>query len=525
MTESDSSGARAAADAPIPRRSRLLTLVPLAVVVCTAALLIWNAWPAVRPAQEVSVTQAVFDRAAEAATQPDRSAGVRTAPVSSVTVQAPGWLEAEPYFVACTALADGIVETIEVLEGDRVEAGQVVARLVADDSLLRLRRADAELAAARAELNAAEAELAAAQTDWDEPVDRTRAVETSRAALAEQKADLARLPSLIDAARATLEQYREELSRVERSLAGQAATEFEAIVARQRHKAQEAVVRSLEAEKPLLQAGVDGFAAELRAAERGLELRVEERRRLAQALALVERAKAAVARTSVNRDEAALEHERMTILAPIEGFVQSRLKAPGDKVVRMMDDPDSAHIAHLYDPERLQVRVDVPLADASHVFEGQPCEIVVEVLPDRVFEGRVLRITHEADLQKNTLQVKVGLTDPSPLLRPEMLSRVKFLPAASLESGAAPAESEQTVLVPDDSLREIGGAFRVWTVKDRQGSRGVARAIPVEVRARQNGWATVSGAINPGDLLILGDLPLSEGDLVRITPDTNGERS
>jgi hypothetical protein len=101
-----------------------------------------------------------------------------------------------------------------------------------------------------------------------------------------------------------------------------------------------------------------------------------------------------------------------------------------------MDDPHSNHVVHLYDPAHLQVRVDVPLAEASRVGIGHKARIVVEVLPDRVFQGEVTRIVNEADLQKNTLQVKVRILDPVPELKPEMLARAQFLaPAPAAEAG------------------------------------------------------------------------------------------
>jgi multidrug efflux pump subunit AcrA (membrane-fusion protein) len=98
--------------------------------------------------------------------------------------------------------------------------------------------------------------------------------------------------------------------------------------------------------------------------------------------------------------------------------------------------------------------------------------VVVEVLPDTTFRGEVLRVTHEADLQKNTLQVKVGVSDPSPLLRPEMLTRVKFLPG----DPGGEARSDQrdapvtTTLVPSGAIRERGGARDVLVVRNRRGS-------------------------------------------------------
>lgn len=528
-TPSGGASARGAAQAALPRPSRTATIVPLGVLGLICGMIAWSAWPTLRPVRVVHVTQAIFQRAAPVAATGEGAQAEAAPRTGGVTVQAAGWLEAEPFFVACTALADGVVESMEVLEGDRVTAGQVVARLVAEDSELRLARASAEVGAAQAASALAEAELTAAQTDWDQPVERERAVETSRAALAEAEAELAQLPSLVRAAQATLIERQEELKKIKRSLEAEVATELEEAVAEQRVASQQANVEALRKREPLLAAKVRRHEAELRAAERNLELRIEERLRLAAAKADLARAKATLDRAMAARDEAALELERMVIRAPIDGYVQARLKVPGDKVIRMMDSPHSAHLLHLYDPERVQVRVDVPLADAAHVYVGQRCEVVVEVLPDQPFAGEVLRITHEADLQKNTLQVKVRVIDPSPLLRPEMLTRVKFLPGGdgavegsgpapipTAKEEAAPDVARTQVLAPTEAVQGTGEAARVWAIRERRGDRGVARAVPVRIVATSDGWLTIAGALNPGELLAVTEDALTDGERVRI---------
>lgn len=222
-------------------------------------------------------------------------------------------------------------------------------------------------------------------------------------------------------------------------------------------------------------------------------------------------------RAEAARDEAALELERMTIRAPVGGVVQRRLKAPGDKVVRSIDSPHSAHIVELYDPERLQVRVDVPLADAAHIFDGQRCEVVVEALPDRTFAGVVLRTTHLADIQKNTLQVKVKVIDPDPLLRPEMLTRVRFLARGEAEADGANA-SRGRVLAPEGAVVRTDTGERVWLVTDRREGRGVLHATPVEVLSREGGWASISGEVPPGALLAIGD-GLRDGQRIVVAPE------
>jgi len=522
--------------APPTRRARLSVIIPAIVALATGALLAWSAWPALSPKRVVTVTQAVFDRAEAAAPDPveisdeQPSSGSRFAQRTGETVQAAGWLEAEPYWVAATALADGVIETIEVLEGERVEKGDVVATLVAEDSELRLAQAEAALETARAERAFAQAELAAAEEDWKEAVDRERALEMSRAALAEAEAELAQLPSLIEGARADLLRLEEELKGAEQSLARGAATDLETVIARERVNAQRAHVESLEARRAILQARIEMRRADVRAAERHLDLRIEERRNLDVAKANVRRAEAAVIQAEAARDEAALELSRMTIEAPISGYVQSRLKVPGDKVMLGMDDPHSSHVFHLYDPSSLRVRVDVPLADAAHVYVGQTCEVVVEVLPETPFEGEVLRITHEADLQKNTLEVQVGVKDPSPLLKPEMLTRVKFLPRGETarrpaERGEAPRAGART-LVRVEAIAEAQGGAHVWAVRDRRGSQGVVQPLMVEVLSEEDGWAVVAGPVNPGELLVLHPEGLRRGETVRMRPaDVEGSEA
>jgi multidrug efflux pump subunit AcrA (membrane-fusion protein) len=510
----------------------IAVVVPLIVLASFVGLLGFAAWPVIQPARKVTVGQAVFDRDLEIApaSQDTPAARMRSVP----TVQAPGWLEPEPYFIAATALADGVVETIEALEGDYVEAGDVLATLVAQDSELRLSAAEAQLASAQAAVAAARAELAAAQTAWDEPVALERAVQAGTAALAESEAELAQLPSLIRAARATLVRLDEEATRVRRSTEQGATNELELIIAEQSAEAQRAQVAALEARTPVLQARVDRLQADLAAARRDLELRVADRRRLDVATAELASTQASLARAQIERSEAALEHERMTVRAPISGFVQRRLKLPGDKAIRMMDSPHSAHIMHLYDPDHMQVRVDVPLADASHISVGQSAEVVVEVLPDRTFAGEVLRITHEADLQKNTLEVKVRVLDPDPALRPEMLTRVKFLPPggepgadASRTGGASGgARSNARVLVPADAVHDNAGSPTVWLVTDRRNDRGTLSPAPVRVLGEtEAGWLAVSGDIRAGALVALGLTDPVPGETVVVSKRSSGVAS
>src|SRR5690606_19755873 len=245
---------------------------------------------------------------------------------------------------------------------------------------------------------------------------------------------------------------------------------------------------------------------------------IEERRALDSAQAALAAAQAALAQADAARDEAQLRLDRMTIASPITGYIMRRLTSPGDKVMLAMDDVHSSHIAHIYDPQQIQVRGDVPLADAASVFTGQRCEVVVEILPDRTFTGEVTRITHQADVQKNTLEVKVKVLDPDPLLRPEMLTRVKFLPDGAGSGGGAGGqaggEGASLVLVPEAALDTAGGAARVWVVRDRRAGRGVVQPVGVSIAEAPDldmraGWTAVRADLHVGDLLAINPPSLS----------------
>jgi multidrug efflux pump subunit AcrA (membrane-fusion protein) len=205
---------------------------------------------------------------------------------------------------------------------------------------------------------------------------------------------------------------------------------------------------------------------------------------------------------------------RTEISAPTAGRVLRLVAAPGQKKRLAMDDPDSATIAILYDPEHLQVRVDVPLADAAGLQIGQRARIRCSLLPDTVFHGEVTRIIGEADVQRNTLQAKVRIEDPSDQLRPEMLCRVEFLesrrPSSSSPTsgggGGAPSTWAPEAAISDG---------RAW-VCDPDSKRVEPRAVKT-ANETKDGFVRVSEGLNPGEWVVLSPKSLEEGQ--RVNPE------
>ena len=112
----------------------------------------------------------------------------------------------------------------------------------------------------------------------------------------------------------------------------------------------------------------------------------------------------------------------------------------------------SSTVVEMYDPQKLQVRVDVRLEDVPMVTPGQQVNIETASSAD-VIHGQVLQITSSANIQKNTLEVKVELLDPPLAVSPEMLVTAAFL---------APKSD-----ISSDSMREAERIFTIVSMDSR----------------------------------------------------------
>jgi multidrug efflux pump subunit AcrA (membrane-fusion protein) len=490
MSEPDLSALRREPSIPPPAsRWKSRVLLPAAVLAVFAAVFAVAARDSLFPGTPVRVVPVVVKAAAGG------DLG------GSVTSQAAGWVEADPFPIYVAALADGVVREVLVLEGEAVQAGQVVARLVPDDARIALDRAEAALRDAVAARETAEKDL-------ETLVERRRADAVASATLAESKALLETNAADIAASEARVK-AKETVVRSDESLVKAGALQ-ELTLVQERYEldALRAETEALRAGRRVAEARVLQAGADRDAAAESLRLLLPERLAVARAKAAEDGARAA-------RDEAALRLSRMEVRATAAGVVQKRLAAPGSKVMAVMDDPHSTHVVHLYDPAHLQVRVDVPLAEASRVGVGHRARVVVEILPDRVFRGEVTRIVNEADVQKNTLQVKVRILDPVPELKPEMLARAQFLsPAPAAGSSERGAER---VFAPSRLLRPAGTGKATVLVAER----GVAVSREVVLGAgREEGWVEVSSGLSPGDRLVdAAPGEIREGQRIRVTAE------
>lgn len=471
---------------PMPPR-RWATRVALPTLILLAFGAIWShaARDALWPPQPVTVIPVVVKSGGEATAGPG--------------FQAAGWCEPDPFPIYAAALTDGVIDKLLVLEGQTVKKGDVIAHLVDDDARLKLRRAKAEVARRAAELALAEATLTAAKRDFDNPIDRQRRIDVAVQAHAELEAQLIELTAKSSVARARVAQAADRLKRQRdaRARNKDAVTEAALEQSRLALEVAKAELAAIESGRPVLAARKAKAAAEEKAARAELTLRIRETRAVAEATAARDRAAAQLKAAQAHEAEDQLQLDRTKILSPIDGVVMNRMRSPGDIVMTRSEDAHMAHVCHLYEPGKLQVRVDVPLADAARVGVGMKARIVVEILPERTFEGVVTRTVHEANIQKNTLQVKVRIDDPPITLKPEMLARVEFIPPPRQR---AEGESHLATFAPRRLVYGEGETAHVWIA-----AGGTAVRKSVEIGPTTNaGWVELIG-LRPGDKLIATD--------------------
>lgn len=275
----------------------------------------------------------------------------------------------------------GRLESVNVMEGDRVSAGAELARLEASDLNARRAAAAAQVDAARAQL--AELERGARP----EELAQARSAET---AAREQMEDAGRV----------LERMRPlyEGGAVSRQTLDQAQTAYE--VARAQHA-------QAREQADMVQSGP---RAERKVAQR----------------AVVEQAEALVGQA-----DAALEHA--VIHAPFAGVVSVRHREEGEAV------SPGAPVLTLMNPADRWVRIYVREDEIGRVVIGQRAEIRSDTDPSRSFGGRVTYIAANAEFTPRNVQtteervklvyaVKVQITDdPEMMLKPGVPADVQLI--------------------------------------------------------------------------------------------------
>ncbi|UKO97392.1 efflux RND transporter periplasmic adaptor subunit [Nostoc sp. UHCC 0870] len=354
----------------------------------------------------------------------------------------------------------GVLAELYVEQGDRVEKGQIIARMDVGDI-------QAQIAQYRANLAQAQAQLAEAQAGT-----RPQEIAQSRARLAQAQAQLAeaqagsrpqeiaKAQAQVDAARARVNYTSEQVKRYQYLYAQGAERKQLLDQAISEDKSAKANLAEAQKQVSLLQSGTrsevvaarDAAVTEARAAFVLLEegSRPEQ---IAQRQAAVKAAQAQLVGSQVRLQDT-------IIRAPFAGVVTQKYANIGAFVTPTTSASTSASATSssiVAVAKGLEILAQIPEADIGRIQQGQQVEIVADAYPDEIFKGNVRLIAPEAVVEQGvtSFQVRVALDTGIDKLRSGLNVDLTFLgdrvnDALLLPTVAILTENGKNgVLVPD----------------------------------------------------------------------------
>ncbi len=509
----------------------------------------------------------VKEKKAEAADQRKQSdARAKAAPLVSVaiaksgvivkTYEAIGSVEA-PIAVDITPKVSGRVLFLSVREGDRVRAGQVLARLDTAEIDAEVRQKEATVAQAQSRLAEASLTQGAEGANVATEVARQRAaVTTAQAQAGQARADVA---SQIGAAQSAVTDAQARIEAADANIASAEATVTTARAnlanARLKQSRQEALFK----EGATARENVDNAITETKVAEGALGEAVQkaeaaraarnsavaQRKSAERQVAIVQnkasadvaatRAGVAQARASLTAANAntsrapayqknlqalqatvraaqadlrASEARRgdTTLLAPISGVVTVRNADPG-----ALASPTQPLLT-IQNIQQVWVAAPVTEEVQRRVFVGQPVTVRFDALPGKTYTGRITQSNPSADPQSRQFTVRVRLSNEKNELRPGIFGRVTF-----------ETEREKGVLVPLEAVKrprdsEAGASAQAPSLVDNADAAASAPKGPtVTVVSADNKAVTmpVQTGLSNADRIVVRS-GLKEGEKVII---------
>ncbi len=414
---------------------------------------------------------------------------VRRSPAAAGTIagaSANGYIIARVK-AALSADTPGRIVELNVVEGQKVSKGFVVARLYDEEY--------------KAALAAAEGDLEVAQ-------------EASRrevATLVRTKAERDRLESVKNAATASIAEaeaddvlWTLEVKRMQDLVKDGAENvklleQAEASLKSAKSRVESAKAREAAAVADLAQ-GAAAIGVQESAAKQAVELL---------------KVKAAA------RDEAKARLDKTVIRAPFDGIVVLKDAEVGEVVSPNVQAGGNARgsVATMVDFASLEVQAEVPEASIGLVELNAPSTFFLDAYPSKPYAAIVDRIWPTANKQKGTIEVRAKITTPDERLRPEMQCRIVFGAQAKTDVGAT--TSPDLIMAPQDSVVRVGGKTFVFVLE-----RDVAVERAVDLGEKISDLIVVKSGVTEGDVVLRSPPPtLRSGDRVLpLSPASNSSK-
>jgi Cu(I)/Ag(I) efflux system membrane fusion protein len=169
--------------------------------------------------------------------------------------------------------------------------------------------------------------------------------------------------------------------------------------------------------------------------------------------------------------------------APRDGIVLERNVVDGTRVM-----PGDV-LFRVADHSAVWALVDISERDLAAVAKGQPVTVRVRSYPDRVFEGKVALVYPHLNAATRTVRVRIDLSNPDLLLRPDMYLDAEIGTAASAPVTAVPVSA-----VIDSGTRQV-------VIIDKGEGRFEPRAV--RLGRRNANHVEIREGVEPGETVVV----------------------
>lgn len=220
---------------------------------------------------------------------------------------------------------------------------------------------------------------------------------------------------------------------------------------------------------------------------------------IAQSQATVERSQAVVDQAESGVTAASAGVRYGTVIAPFSGVVVQKLAYEGE-----MSAPGTA-LLKIETQDRLQLEIAVPEENLRFVRRGQPVQVKVDAA-NETFRATIGQIVPTADANSRSFLAKIPLP-PSERLITGMFGRI-----------ALPNGSQQGITIPTTALMQRGQLQGVYVVESGS-SKPTAMLRWVKTGKTQNGRVEIVTGLTKGDRIITSPIAqLTDGQPISVNP-------
>jgi membrane fusion protein, multidrug efflux system len=260
-------------------------------------------------------------------------------------------------------------------------------------------------------------------------------------------------------------------------------------------------VRSTLAAVDAAKADRDNLKTELERAEKLVAKNIVSRAQVDQFRARLLSAEAQIRRLEAMSSQASTAASYATVRSPIDGIVGRRFLSQGDLAAV------SLPILTVVRMDRVELMLEVPERELTHVREGMAARIRVARYADQDFSGEVVLLAPTIDRQTRTARVKLRAPNAEHRLMPGMLAKVSL--EVEWHKGVAVVPYSSLII---EAATEGRIAYRTFIV-----SGTLARERHVELGIVDGDRVELLGGVSFGELMVTkGQHLLTDGQKVNV---------